>query len=205
MIEKFEQYIVLDENGTPISASTDKQKWLEYRNRGVTATDINKIISPTLKLSSQRIKLLETKKDTSITANNSEPRINTYMQHGNEREPIIVQWASGNFNMTGNDVLFHGENIQHLATPDGLGENFVAEIKTSIKPIHEIKQGYMNQIQWQMHVLQVDKCLFLVEQHNNFKPLSIEYEWIYRDEQRIKLIEKHVNMFLNELNNELPF
>lgn len=204
MLEKFEHLLVLDNFGNPVSSSTNKQTWLEYRNKGVTATDINKIISPTLKLSSQKNKLLQNKK-TLIELNNGEANINSFMNHGNDREPIIVGWAASNFGAIGNDFLFHGSNLQHLATPDGLGEDFVVEIKTSLKPLKSIKQGYMNQIQWQMHVMGVQKSLFIVEQHENFNPISIDYEWVEIDLERIQIIKKHVDSFLLELNNELPF
>lgn len=205
MIENFRHLLVVNEQGIPVSSETDKTVWLQYRNKGVTATDINKIISPTLKLSSQRKKLLENKRQA-ITHIDSENTINSYMAHGNTREPIIVDWASDKFGITGNGFLFHNQNnLQHLATPDGLGDDFVVEIKTSIKTLSEVKQGYMNQIQWQLHVMNVPKCLFLVEQHENFSPLEVQHEWIYRDEERIKLMEKHVNLFIHELNGELPF
>ena len=190
--------VFLDASGKPLS-SENKIEWLKARATGITATDINKIISPTLKISSQSIKLLQSKLENVTT----EPQLNSYMVHGNEREPIIAEWAAGNFGMVANSYLFYGENQQHLATPDGLGEDFVGEIKTSLKPLKSIVNYYMNQMQWQLNVMQQDKCLFLVEQHEKFKPLSIDYMWVYRDENRIQLLTRHVNAFIEILNSKL--
>ena len=46
----------------------------------------------------------------------------------------------------------------------------------------------------------VKKCLFLVEVHDKFKPLSIDYEWVEYDEDRIKFILEHVDAFIKRLN-----
>lgn len=192
--------VFLDSQGNPLS-SDNKKEWLQARANGITATDLNKIISPTLKVSSQSVKLLQNKISSLKEA--VEPQINSYMAHGNDREPIIAEWAAGNFGMTANSYLFYGDNSQHLATPDGLGEGFVGEIKTSLKPLKEILNYYMNQIQWQLHVMNVERCLFLVEQHKDFIPSNIDYRWVERDEQRIATLEKHANMFLEQLNVEL--
>lgn len=191
--------VFLDSSGNPVSSS-NKQEWLKARLTGVTATDINKIISPTLKLSSQSAKLLASKLDTS--ENVYEPQLNNYMIHGNEREPIIAEWALGNFGMVANDYLFYGDNPKHLATPDGLGNDFVGEIKTSLKPLKSVVGYYMNQIQWQLNVMHLDKCLFIVEQHENFLPTSLDYIWVGRDETRIKIITSHVNQFLERLEEK---
>lgn len=192
--------VYLDSNGVPLSSS-NKQEWLKARLTGVTATDVNKIISPTLKPSSQSVKLLESK--LNISEHVEEPHLNSYMIHGNEREPIIADWAAGNFGMIPNSYLFYGDNVKHLATPDGLGEGFVGEIKTSMKPLKSILNYYMNQIQWQLNVMQVEKCLFIVEQHDNFNPKNIDYMWVERDEKRIKTILTQVDIFIEQLSEKL--
>ena len=192
--------VLLGADGLPVS-SDNKQDWLKARMTGVTATDINKIVSPTLKISSQSEKLLKGKLE--IKEEIEEPQLNSYMVHGNEREPIIAEWALGNFDMQPNNFLFYGLNSQHLATPDGIGKDFAGEIKTSLKPLKSILGYYMNQMQWQLNVMQMEKCLFIVEQHESFKPLDIDYMWVYRDEERINFLIKHVDEFIYKLNHEL--
>lgn len=187
---------VRDEQGNPIS-SDDKIAWSNARLLGVTATDINKIVSPTGKLSSQREKLLKIKKGE---LENSGFNVTTVsMTHGNEREPIILDWASGNFDVIANNYLFQGLKPQYLATPDGLGEGFVVEVKTSVKPLNDVLGYYSNQLQWQMFVMGVDKVLFIVEQHKDFSSYSLEYKWVEKDETRINLIVRNVDLFIEEL------
>lgn len=187
---------VLNANGEPIR-SADKDAWAEARLKGVTATDINKIVSPTGKLSGQRTKLLSIKRGEQIDSNFHVKTMS--MTHGNEREPIMLGWAAGNFDVIANDFLFHGEKEQYLATPDGLGDGYVVEVKSSIKTLDEILGHYMNQMQWQMHVIGVPKVLFIVEQHKDYSNHSIDYRWIEKDEDRIKLIVENVDIFIKEL------
>lgn len=186
---------VLNDRGEPVRID-DKESWGAARMNGVSASDINKIVSPTLKISTQQEKLLEYKLGLKIAFDIP----NSYTTHGNDREAIVLGWAAGNFNVVENRFLFHGENVQHFATPDGLGEDFVVEVKTSLKPLEQIRQGYMNQMQWQMHVIGVDKCLFLVEEHENFEAKGIDYEWIEKDNDRVDFLVENVNKFIARLN-----
>lgn len=174
----------------------NKEAWSLARNNGVSASDINKIISPTLKVSTQQEKLLKQK----LGLENVFSIPNKYTTHGEEREAIVLDWAKGNFGVEPNEYLFHGENHQHFATPDGLTTDAVVEVKTSMKPLAEITQYYMNQMQWQMHVMKVEKCLFLVEMHKDFQSFEIESEWIHRDNERINILETNVNLFLEKLH-----
>lgn len=196
IISKYIERAVKTATGEPVTLD-ERDDWNQSRFNGVSASDINKIISPTLKYSIQQERLLKYKLGMSEMIDIP----NSYTEHGNEREPIILEWASGNFGIIPNRFLFHGENIQHLATPDGLGEDCVVEVKTSMKPLEEIKRNYMNQMQWQMHVMGVDRCLFLVETHEKFQVKGIDYEWVEKDEARLKIINQHVEVFLERLNS----
>jgi predicted phage-related endonuclease len=194
-MEKIFNNHVLGSDGKPITIE-DKEEWAKARVKGVSASDINKIVSPTLKVSIQQERLLEHK----LGLKPSIDIPNSYTDHGNDREPIVLEWAKGNFGAESNKYLFHGSNKQHFATPDGLGSDFVVEVKTSIKPLALMRTGYMNQMQWQMHVMGVDRCLFIVELHENFKPINIDYEWVELDEKRIEFMVENVNKFIERLN-----
>jgi hypothetical protein len=194
--DNMQQNYVLTASGDKVSIN-DRSNWSVARNNGVSASDINKIVSPTLKVSTQQEKLLRQK--LGLESVFSIP--NKYTTHGEERESIVLDWARGNFGVNPNEFLFHGDNLQHFATPDGLTEKSVVEVKTSMKPLSEITTYYMNQIQWQIHVMNAEKCLFLVEMHKDFNPLQIEVEWIERDEERIKFLQTNVDVFLERLND----
>jgi hypothetical protein len=195
ILDKYIHRTVKTAEGLPVTLD-DRDDWNNARFNGVSASDINKIVSPTLRYSIQQEKLLQLKLGMAEMIDIP----NSYTEHGNEREPIILEWAYGNFGIISNRFLFHGDDAQHLATPDGLGEDCVVEVKTSLKPLTEIKRYYMNQMQWQMHVMGVEKCLFIVETHEQFTAKEIEYEWIEKDEARLKVINENVENFIKRLN-----
>lgn len=185
--------IVLDSLGNPVS-SDNKEAWLEARLNGVTATEAGKIAAN----GSSRNKLLEAKLNGVI----DDVTTNPYMIHGSEREASISDYITLQYNSQHNTYLYHGDSVHYLATPDGIGEDFVVEIKTSIKPLNTLLAQYNNQMQWQMFVMNVEKVLFVVEQHENFVPLHISEEWVYRDDNKILLLKEHADIFIEELLNK---
>jgi hypothetical protein len=128
---------------------------------------------------------------------------NKYIERGNIREPVIAQYILDNFDIEPSDTVYHhGEFDTHLATPDGLSSMFdmdriTSEIKTSKHNLdpdlpggHFATTGYYDQVQWQMHVMGGDRCLFVWEQHDdnwpNPEPVSApQFKWISRDQARI--------------------
>lgn len=183
--------IVLDISGNPVS-SDNKEAWLEARLNGVTATEAGKIAAN----GASREKLLLSKLNGTI----DDLTTNPYMIHGTQREEHISKYISDKYDTTHNTYLYYGENIHYLATPDGIGEDYVVEIKTSIKPLESLLKQYNNQMQWQMFVMNVEKVLFVVEQHESFVPLHIREQWVYRDDSKILLLKDNADVFMEELN-----
>ncbi|WP_427008635.1 YqaJ viral recombinase family protein [Pseudarthrobacter sp. H2] len=184
--------------GYPVS-SDDRDEWLRARRTGVSATDARKIVLQNGRPSSQRPKLLLEK----VTGDEG-PRFAQF-EHGIAREPIIAAWVEKNFGIRPNRFLCIGINPRHLATPDGIGEGAICEIKTSTKPLVSTAKTYRDQIQWQLHVTGVGKALFVVENRNS---LEREHAWIERDEARIAVLAAHADHFLEELdaaNAGIPF
>lgn len=184
-------YVVLDSAGVPVS-SDNKEAWLEARLNGVTATEAGKIAAS----GKSREKLLKAKAQGII----DELTTNSYMLHGSAREEHISTYIANLYDIEHNTYLYAGENQHYLATPDGIGEDFVVEIKTSIKPLESLLAQYNNQMQWQMFVMNVDRVLFVVEQHKNFEPLHIREDWVYRDDNKILTLKNHADLFIEELN-----
>lgn len=176
--------------GYPVSSS-DRDEWLSARRTGVSATDVRKIVLQNGRPSSQRTKLLFEK-----VAGDEGPRFAQFA-HGIEREPIIAAWVEENFGIIPNRFLCVGVNPRHLATPDGIGEDAICEIKTSTKPLASTANAYRDQIQWQLHVTGARKALFVVEDRNT---LDREHAWIERDEARIAILTAHADHFLEELD-----
>ncbi|MET3176004.1 UNVERIFIED_ORG: hypothetical protein ABIB52_003877 [Arthrobacter sp. UYCu721] len=184
--------------GYPVS-SDDRDEWLRARRTGVSATDVRKIVLKNGRPSSQRPKLLLEK-----VAGDEGPRFAQF-EHGIEREPIIAAWVEEKFGIRPNRFLRSGVNPRHLATPDGIGDDAICEIKTSTKPLASTVNTYRDQIQWQLHVTGLGKTLFVVE---NRYSLEREHAWIERNETRIAVLAAHADHFIEELdaaNAGLPF
>ncbi|WP_258191016.1 hypothetical protein [Arthrobacter sp. PAMC25284] len=160
---------------------------------------MRKIVLQNNRPSSQRPQLLLEK----LTGDEG-PRFAQF-KHGIEREPIIAAWVEEKFGIRPNRLLCVGINPRHLATPDGIGDGAICEIKTSTKPLASAVKTYRDQIQWQLHVTGAGKTLFVVENRNS---LEREHSWIERDETRIAVLAAHADHFLEELdaaNAGIPF
>jgi len=170
--------------------SEDHELWLMARRRGVTATDCAKIVRKNGTPSSQRQTLLAQKlyelrgPDYAVFA------------HGREREPHIAAWVSAEFGLPHNQRLCVGDDNRHMATPDALGPQGIAEFKTATQPLAKAVRTYSDQLQWQMHVLRTEQVLFVVE---NRHTLRREWAWVERDERRIEVLVEHADAFIAEL------
>jgi hypothetical protein len=98
--------------------------------------------------------------------------------------------------MIPNRFVFGGQDLRHTATPDMIGPRALAEIKTSTKPIRQTLARYFDQLQWQMYVTEYESVLFVVE---NRHTQEIEYQVVYRDNERINLLVDAANELLEHL------
>ncbi|TFC18618.1 hypothetical protein E3O19_04430 [Cryobacterium algoritolerans] len=183
----------LSDDGEPID-SQDRAQWLLRRRSGVTATDVNRLVLTNGNRSAQWHNVLREK----LTGDGG--YWSPSFQHGIDREPVIAAWVQENFAITPNTRLFQGENPRHLATPDGIGEREVCEIKTSSFLLSATLNTYRDQMQWQMHVTGAERCLFVVEDRDS---LTIEHRWVDRDTTRIGMLVERADEFLQELDSAL--
>ncbi|WP_052367131.1 YqaJ viral recombinase family protein [Paraoerskovia marina] len=179
-----------DDDGAPVGSDA-RDAWLAARRSGVTATDCTKIVRQDGTPSVQRAKLLERKVFGEADAHSAA------FAHGREREPVIAAWITENWGIEPNALLCEGETSGHLATPDGIGEDAIAEIKTSVHPLRSAVRRYRDQLQWQLHVTGADRSLFVVEHRHT---LEREVCWVTRDEQRIGVLVEHADRFLADLH-----
>jgi len=176
---------VLDESGRIIDKSVDMEAWLQARKSGITASDANRLIKLSGEPRSGYWSIIETK-DEDYDA----PYFESFSL-GIEREPQIAGKVLADFpaeKFVINNWLFESSSWpRHLATPDLVGKNTICEIKVGSAPLRQLESRYRDQLQWQMHVMDCEKVLFVVEQRLS---QDLETKWIYRDQQRIdQLIE----------------
>jgi len=99
-------------SATVICDSADRPAWLKARARGITATDVARLMTP----SGRAIVIAEKLYGTADSDT-------SYMAHGREREPIIAEGVKAKFGMEHNTFLYAGTNLQHLATGSGRDQN----------------------------------------------------------------------------------
>lgn len=185
-------------------ADTDREAWLNFRLGGVTATEVRDLA---LKGVSFKADLLSSKRAKRPFEDLSHiPAV----AHGKAREVVLEAFAKG-FGIGPERRVFQGVNPRHLASPDGLGLDFDDELigfegKTSKHPIsYAAEAGYFDQIQWCMHVTGAAKWALVWEQHDDFVPLPITYEWVERDDERISELVRIADDFLSELDRPREF
>lgn len=185
---------VLDEYGERVASTNDSIAWKAARRNGITATDARLLVklNGEPRVTKARLASEKTQQDESF-----ELYATSAMQDGIEREPIIAAILQQKYGIAPNTCLVHGENHRHLATPDGFGDDFVVEIKVSMKSPRDIVNRYRDQLQWQMHVTGASRAMFVVEDHDTRDLYSM---WILRDQGRIDLLAKHADDVLHEID-----
>jgi hypothetical protein len=185
-------------------SSADREAWLAQRRQGVTATEIATLAKGSM-ADWRRILAEKISGEQSFTGNQ-------YTEHGNRREPLIAAWIEERFDIAPNSHVY--SRGRYLATPDGISEDgILAEIKTSKHDLHPTRRGshftqtgYLDQMQWQLWVMDASECLFAWEQHDDAwpdpSPLKPEPEcvWISRDESRIAFLVEVADRFLADLD-----
>lgn len=184
--------------GTKIVASSeDRDTWLTARANGVTATNAAKLTNE-----SQIDLIVKSKFFDSFTGN-------AFTDWGLEREPFLVSWAG----FENNKFLFASSiNERFMATPDGVrldddGMVELCQVKTTSKPRKKIPADHYRQVQWEMFVMGAVRCHYVVEQHENFVPVSLEpsLEIVERDDEVIASLVKMATVLLERLDDAKAF
>lgn len=180
-----------------VADSRDRTAWLRARSQGITATDVAGLSTPASIRRAADAKL------------GHGPRFsgNAYTEHGRRREPEIAAWVQQNHGIAPSSALFcAAAERRHLATPDGVsvdesGRVLLAEIKTTNKAWRTIPRTYLRQIWWQQHVLGAERTLFVWEEHDNFRPVrdQPDFVWIDRDDREIRTLVGMATSLIDEL------
>jgi hypothetical protein len=178
------------------SQADDEKVWHGFRAEGATASEIRRIATGGRKT----WRALLTDK-----LNGSTFRGNRHTRRGHEREPVLLEWADGQYGVDANSTLFaHPEHPLHRGTPDGLGAEgapFGVEVKshafgwtrTDAPPEH------YDQCQWNIHVMGAERWLYVWEVLGEDGYATLEYPshvWIERDDARIAVLVTQADAFL---------
>jgi len=138
--------------GKPIALadSRDKKAWHAERGRGVTKTDVVRLVSGSL--AAKQAVYADKHGGKTFHGNASTER-------GHRLEPIALEWAEAQLGIPASGVLYaHHENRLHRATPDAFtwdeGEGALVEVKTHKEDWSKrIPRKIMRDIWWQSYVL----------------------------------------------------
>ncbi|KAA9133731.1 YqaJ viral recombinase family protein [Microbacterium caowuchunii] len=174
-----------------IDDGSDRERWLDRRTGGVSATDAARIMTG----GATGWASLRAEKATGRSFGG-----NMATRHGREREEVIAAFAEHEFGLIPSTALLaHGELTTDLATPDALSlpyaqpfnipeedglalgveyevEEF-GEYKTTVKDWptrNDIPARYFWQIVWQFHVTGARRCRFVFEPHVDFVPIYMQ-------------------------------
>lgn len=180
-----------------IDSGTDETVWLEARRTGITASMIPKAMTP----GGRRGFVTDY-----LSPPEDQPWFDTYREHGKRRESeFLGQWIADTFGMQHNRALWAKTGKpRHLATPDGIdmARPCLYELKTSTKPLpRTTPRDYRDQMQWQMYVMEAERCLLVWEQHEDFRPVGLpEWRWVGRDDARITELVAVADALLFEID-----
>lgn len=159
-----------------LAHDSDREGWLAARRDVITATEVKRLALASQSSEDARRREIET-----LVAEKLESKSlpdNIYFAYGRQREPHILNRLTAEHGITPAGFLIAAAgNPRHAATPDGWGYDFdhgfvICEIKTSKnavfagKPVFD-RMGYFYQMQWQMYCVGADRCLYVVETHDN--------------------------------------
>ncbi|MDR9396379.1 YqaJ viral recombinase family protein [Pontimonas sp.] len=138
-------------------SSSEREKWLEVRQQGVTATAVSKAVTP----DGYREVLDQLRRPTDIPDND-------YMRFGREQEGPIIEKLQSLVDIQPNDWLISRDTAEKkwmMATPDGLSSNHevIAEVKTTGRDWErwaKVPGNYHRQVQWQLFVTGAEVCIF---------------------------------------------
>ena len=176
-----------------------KDRWLEARRGGVTATQVAKAASGPGGFEQAVMEYREEFQETD----------NPYMKFGRDWEGPISMHLKDQFGIMPNEWLISSSVSDHyLATPDGLslGHDQISEVKTTGKDWATIPVQYRRQVQWQLFVTGAESCVFAwmlrEERGGVFMPAWFDpkVEIIERDEDMIASLVKVADELWERVN-----
>lgn len=178
---------------TILASSTDRPSWLAARQGGVTATDVARLVrGGTGTWAAVRAEKAGTARDFH----------NAAMQHGNDREPVVLAFAQATFDLLPcGDLYAADDEPRFLATPDAINADEIGEVKTTVHDweiLSDVPGRYIDQMLWQMRVTGRRRGRLIFEPHENGVPT---YPWpkhfvVEYDAARVALLEQTAMEFL---------
>jgi hypothetical protein len=182
--------------------SREREKWLEVRQTGVTATAVAKAVTPA---GFQEV-IDQIRRPGEIPDND-------YMRFGREQEGPIIEKLQTVVDIEPNDWLI-AKNADDkrwmMATPDGLSKDHqvIAEVKTTGRDWGtwaKVPGNYHRQVQWQLFVTGAQTCVFAWMLRVNERGAMVpgwpgpKFVEVERDEALIERLEETAHRLYKEV------
>lgn len=173
---------------------TSRDDWLAQRRDYITATDVAYLYTSPAKWAEIRAE-----KNGDVSDRRSSPE----MQWGIDREAALVRYAQTvDSSIEPNDRVCVHPDGPWAATPDGIGNDTVCEVKTgSVSGLSAARRRHECQMQWQMWVTGASGCLYVTEERltdeMGFTPGERAHEWVDRDKDLILELVDVAERFLS--------
>ncbi len=182
--------------------SREREKWLEVRSTGVTATAVAKAVTP----DGYREVLQQLRQPQDIADND-------FMRFGREQEGPIIEKLQTLVDIEPNDWLIAKDSAEKkwmMATPDGLSADHstIAEVKTTGRDWGrwaQVPGNYHRQVQWQLFVTGAERCVFAwmlrVKRGGQMEPgwPGPKFVEVERDESLMARLEETAHRLYDEL------
>ena len=185
-----------------VDADAPREEWMDARSEGVTASEVHEIATGSRKAWAA---VLDRK------LNGSTFKGNRHTRRGHERESLLLDYAKElRRSAEPNGALWAAEsNSRHLATPDGIGDGFVIEVKSHDfgHVLGPIPPAHRSQMQWQMYVMGADEALYIREVMDEDGQGSLddpETITVARDDDYIAWLVSRADAFLDWWDNDCP-
>ena len=185
-----------------VDADAPREEWITARSEGVTASEAHAIATGGRKAWA---KILDDK------LNGSTFRGNKHTRRGNEREAILIDFAATiDPSIQPNSALWaDAHDTRFRATPDGIGDDVVAEVKSHAHghDLGMIPPEHRSQMQWQMLVTGASRALYVREvmDKDGQGPLDDpDWQWVDRDEEHIAWLHDRALEFLAWWDADCP-
>lgn len=173
---------------------SSRDDWLAQRRDYITATDVAYLYTSPASWAKIRAEKngTATERGTSLE-----------MQWGTAREAALVAYAQTiEPSIRANDQVCVHPDGPWAATPDGIGDDVVCEVKTgSVSGLASARRRHQAQMQWQMWVTGTAGCLYVTEVRDwddmGFAPGERSHERIDRDEDHIAELLDVADRFLS--------
>lgn len=185
-----------------VDADATREEWITARSEGVTASEAHAIATGGRKAWA---KILDDK------LNGSTFRGNKHTRRGNEREAILIDFAATiDPSIQPNSALWaDAHDTRFRATPDGIGDDVVAEVKSHAHghDLGMIPPEHRSQMQWQMLITGASRALYVREvmDKDGQGPLDDpDWQWVDRDEEHIAWLQDRALAFLAWWDADCP-